>query len=208
MRGRHRRDARRVETHFPMPRHFQTEPPPALAARLEPGERLLWWGRPCPTIALQRRDLLLVPLAVAWLGLVLYWQGAAALQDWTLNRSLDALMVGLPLFLIGLYMLAGRFLAEAWLRRRTVYAVTARRAHVLSPMGRHALRLDELGTCRIEGEPAGRRTLAFARNPLKQFQFNWSRGFMSRRPAGFSLIGAAEADAALAAIRAAQGSAG
>lgn len=187
-----------------MPRKPLPEPPPALAARLAPGEKLRWWGRPWGRVAFQRRDILLVPLAAAWLGLAATWQGAAAARD----PSLAAVLFGVAFVAVGLYMLVGRFFLEAWLRRRTVYAVTGGRALVLSPLGRHALALAELGSCRIEGEPAGRRTLAFARDPLKQFQFNWSRGFMSRRPAGFLLLDAAAADAALAAIRRGQGAPG
>jgi hypothetical protein len=176
---------------------MSSEPPPALAARLKPGERLLWWGRPFGGAAMQRRDLLLVPLAALWLGLAATWQHEAVLRD----PSAGTILSAAAFIAIGLYILIGRFAVEAGLRRRTLYAVTNMHAHVISPLGRHALSLADLGRCRIAGEPAGRRTLAFGRDPMKQFQFNWSRGFTSRRPAGFLLLDPDAAEAAMAAIR-------
>lgn len=181
-----------------MPSQPLTDPPPALAALLEPGERLLWWGRPYPGLALRRRDTLLIPFAAAWLGLAIYWQVEAAARAPGLGGNL----FGAGFIAIGLYMLAGRFLLEAWRRRRTVYAVTARRVIILAPPLKTILLLRELGKCRIGGEPGGRRSLAFGREMLMRLQFGWRRGFISRRPECFELV--EDADAALAAIHAAQ----
>ncbi len=181
-----------------MPSQPLTDPPPARAALLERGERLLWWGRPYPGLALRRRDALLIPFAAAWLGLAVYWQAEATARE----PGPGATLFGAAFIAIGLYMLAGRFLVEAWRRRRTLYAVSARRVIILAPPLKTVLLLRELGKCRIGAEPGGRRSLAFGREMLMRLQFGWRRGFISRRPECFELV--EDADGALAAIHAAQ----
>jgi hypothetical protein len=67
-------------------------------------ERILWSGQPKQGVLLGGRDALLIPFSLLW---------------------------GLPFLLVGLYMIAGRFWHDAWLRRNLVYAVTDQRVLVL-----------------------------------------------------------------------------
>jgi hypothetical protein len=95
----------------------------AISERLLEGEKLLWCGRPQQGLLFTSRDALLIPFSLLWGGFALFWE--------TMVLSLGAPMLfrfwGVPFVLIGLYIIAGRFILDAWVRSRTAYAVTNRR---------------------------------------------------------------------------------
>ena len=127
---------------------------------LLPGERVLWTGRPQQGLVFDRFDLLSLPsLLVA--GAALVWL--------TRERGLPDLpdMVSAALLLLGLlYAGFGRFLHEAWARRRLLYAVTNQRVLTLHGKKRidsydlawlPMLELEQKGrrgTITIEGPPS------------------------------------------------------
>jgi hypothetical protein len=72
---------------------------------------------------------------MVWCGFVVFWE-ANALGFWrgsTRSTGLDSFSIlwGIPFVLMGNYMVWGRFLHDAWLKRRTFYAVTNRRALIV-----------------------------------------------------------------------------
>ncbi|HKP84987.1 MAG TPA: hypothetical protein VJZ26_02750 [Blastocatellia bacterium] len=102
-------------------------------AQLEPGERLLWYGKPDP-----RRGLLVtIPLmlfAIPWTGFSLFWMAAASGFAFVESEpgwdSLFALF-GVPFVLVGLGLLTSPY----WLYKKaklTVYALTNRRAMIIT----------------------------------------------------------------------------
>lgn len=99
----------------------------AVAARLQPylrpGEELLWCGRPDPRVIFSVADALLIPFSVVWLGVALAF--VAGSQSVGAPPAFRA--VGILFVLIGIYLLAGRFVTR-WLgKRRTVYGITGDR---------------------------------------------------------------------------------
>jgi hypothetical protein len=136
----------------------------ALRAYLFPAERVLWAGRPRQGIRLQRADLYLVPFSLAWAGFVLFWFWTASTQ----GAPPFFLAFGSIMLIAGFDVVFGRFLRDAWFRRRLIYAVTDRRLIILrtGPFGhvrslelRHlpVLELDERasgGTISFDGGPA------------------------------------------------------
>lgn len=101
--------------------------PRALATdELRPGERLLWVGQSDPNRMLTGRDAFLIPFSVLWLGFVVFWIVGAT----TGGAPGIFPVVGSVFLLIGLYMLAGRFIVKRHRKRTEVYAVTDRRAFV------------------------------------------------------------------------------
>ena len=79
-----------------------------LHSYLDPGEKLLWAGRPAQGIVFTPLDLYFIPFSVVWLGFVLYifWQGLPKTPD-PIGGLVSVLFVG-----IGVYLLVGRFFAE------------------------------------------------------------------------------------------------
>jgi len=95
---------------------------------LTPGETLAWIGQPASGIRFRPGDAFLVPFSLLWGGFAIFWESTA------LGSGAPFLFTlwGIPFVLVGLYLIAGRFLAEAYLRTRTRYALTSQRALILS----------------------------------------------------------------------------
>ena len=89
-----------------------------------PDERVLWRGQPGTGLLIRPVDVGLIPFSLMWGGFAIFWN----VQVWSApHGGLPFQLFGLPFLVIGLYMIAGRFLADIWLRRRMNYYVTDRR---------------------------------------------------------------------------------
>jgi hypothetical protein len=102
----------------------------ALASRLQsslrPGEELLWAGRPDPAIVFSAADAIAIPFSVVWLGIAIAWEmGAQA--PWVPSAFR---FLGIPFLVIGVYLVAGRFVTRWFRKRKTVYAITTGRVLV------------------------------------------------------------------------------
>lgn len=101
----------------------------ALQRELQPGERVLWQGRPLPRVLVKGFGIYL--FAVPWTAFSLFWTimatgGAAASWDSIGPLSIAFPLFGLPFIVIGLGMLSVPFV-PLFLRRRVAFAVTDRR---------------------------------------------------------------------------------
>jgi hypothetical protein len=96
----------------------------ALRPELGAGERLLWSGQP-------RRGLRLrIPHPVqSDVGRFCPLLGAVRLPG---RRALFFRLWGIPFVLVGLYLIVGRFFADAWQRARTYYGITNERVLIVS----------------------------------------------------------------------------
>jgi membrane protein implicated in regulation of membrane protease activity len=102
----------------------------ALGARLQSslraGEELLWSGRPDPSVIFVATDLIALPFTIVWLGIALLW-------EWGV-RSTGAppafSAIGGIFVVIGLYLVAGRFVTRSLRKRKTIYGVTSQRVIV------------------------------------------------------------------------------
>jgi hypothetical protein len=92
------------------------------------GERIAWSGRPAGGILFTGRDPFLIPFSLFWGGFAIFW-------EWMVLQAPKAPVImplfGVPLVLVGLYFILGRFLVDAWLRSLTRYAVTNQRVLML-----------------------------------------------------------------------------
>jgi len=134
--------------------------PPAAAPALRPGERVLWQGAPARGLRLTRRDLLLVPFSLFWLGFVIFWNIGVADG----HAPLPFRLFGLGFLLVGLFFLIGRFVLDALLRARTTYTLTDRRALIVrtGSMSRHSsVDLRAVADLHLSSEPGGLGTLRF-----------------------------------------------
>ncbi len=108
---------------------------------LEPGERVLWTGFPRQGIAFSSQDIFMIPFSLMWGGFAIFWE--ATVFDSGKGPLLFELW-GVPFVLIGLYIIFGRFFADAATRARTIYALTDRRVLILGGLWKTSIRSLEL----------------------------------------------------------------
>ncbi|MGO4436459.1 PH domain-containing protein [Rhizobium sp. RAF56] len=91
--------------------------------RLMSGECVLWAGSPAQGLLFTGRDAFLIPLSMLWLAFTIFWLGTAVAT----GAPIFFRLWGAMFVAMGLFLLAGRFIVDAWLRSRTSYAVTDQR---------------------------------------------------------------------------------
>lgn len=99
------------------------------------GEKVYWAAMPDPGVIFHSDDWAAIPFTLVWTGFFVFWEGNA-LGYWggtSQGGGSDLFMAlwGIPFLILGNYMVWGRFLVDAWLKRRTYYAVTNRRVLIL-----------------------------------------------------------------------------
>ena len=94
------------------------------------GERISWLGRPGGGIRLSPQDGMLIPFSLVWCGFTIFWEATVLRQH---TPGIFPLF-GAMFVAIGLYFVAGRFLADAWVRSRTAYFLTDRRALIVGEL--------------------------------------------------------------------------
>ncbi len=98
--------------------------------RLLFGEQILWEGRPALWPIFVRRDLYLIPFSLAWLGFAAFWTYGVVHR----HAALFLRLWGVMLVGVGLFLVIGRFLLDAWGRYGIRYAVTDQRILILGPL--------------------------------------------------------------------------
>ncbi len=135
---------------------------------LEPGETVIWSGRPLTGIRLGPGDLLLVPFSILWGGGVVV-SAVGAWRDAGVHPLI--LLPLLPFIALAVYLVFGRFFADAWARARTVYLLTNERVIISAPR-------------------LGPRVLALPLDSWQPHYRSWSGnlGFISFQPLRRSLL--------------------
>ena len=100
---------------------------------LAPGERLLWKGRPQRGIKFRSQDAYGIPFGLFWCGFLIFWVHIYISKK-PAGSDVDFFIIIflIPFVLAGFYMLIGRFLADAYTRSKMEYAVTDRRALIVT----------------------------------------------------------------------------
>lgn len=83
-------------------------------------EFILWKGKPENGNLITGNDLILIPFSIFWCAFVFFWEFMAITQ----TGSLFMVIWGLPFMAVGVYLLAGRFIYTAYIRKRTAYVIT------------------------------------------------------------------------------------
>jgi hypothetical protein len=147
-----------------------------LAPWLDPGERVLWAGRPETGLKLRPHDALMIPFSLMWGGFAFFWEAMALAMTFgvgfaTRDAGAGAMMVlfplwGIPFCVVGAYMIFGRFFADARIRARTLYGLTPSRVVIVSGLFSSQIRsipLGQLGELTVTEGRGGRGTLTFGR---------------------------------------------
>ena len=98
---------------------------------LLPHERVLWTGQPKQGLVLSALDTFLIPFSLLWGGFAIFWN----IGVWTFPETQEGVdwffrLFGLPFLVVGLYLIFGRFIHDASIRRHIAYAVTDQRVLV------------------------------------------------------------------------------
>lgn len=94
-----------------------------VARELGSGEMIVWCGKPRAGLALSPGDIIFVPFSILWCGFAIFWESSVIAT----GAPFFFKLWGIPFVLVGLYMVIGRFFADAKAREKTWYAVTNER---------------------------------------------------------------------------------
>jgi len=141
------------------------------SGRLLRGEKIVWSGRPKQGLMLTGRDGLLIPFSLMLGGFAFFWESSVLRSP---NAPVVMVLFGIPFVLIGLFMIFGRFIIDAWIRTGVFYALTDRRVLILRSLPSasfQSVSLELLPDATLNETSDGRGTIRFgAAVPL------WSRG--------------------------------
>lgn len=90
---------------------------------LTPGEIIRWRGKPEKGNLFTGQDFFLIPFSIFWCGFAIFWEITAI----TGGAPFFFALFGVPFVLVGLYLVFGRFLYAAWIRKRTFYVITSKK---------------------------------------------------------------------------------
>jgi hypothetical protein len=141
---------------------------------LNSSERLLWTGAPRQGVRLRSSDAFMIPFSLLWGGFAIFWEFTAIrhtpVHAGGAPSSFLALW-GIPFVLAGLYLMVGRFFADAFQRARTAYAVTDQRILVLTTTwNKHvkSVPLQSLPQMSLTEKSDGSGTIVFGPEPPYQ----------------------------------------
>lgn len=97
--------------------------------QLRPDEHLYWAGMSDPAKLFSGRDAFLVPFSLLWCGII----ASSFVGTRAITAMGPAAVVPLVFLALGAHLLFGRFLVKRHRKRTTVYAVTDRRALIITP---------------------------------------------------------------------------
>src|SRR5262245_56586891 len=107
---------------------------PELAPYLERDEKVLWRGAPPSGIMFRAHDVFFIPFSLLWFGFALFWEASVLglLDDRPHTLPFFLPLFGFVFVCVGFYMVFGRFVWDAIVRGGSLYALTNRRAIILT----------------------------------------------------------------------------
>ena len=133
----------------------------------------------------------MIPFSLMWGGFAIFWEVTVFDSG---KGPLFFKLWGVPFVLVGLYIIFGRFFADAATRARTIYALTDRRVLILGVLWKTSIRSLELaGLSEInltEGQN-GRGTIVFGPPPtFGSGPRGWPMNNRNQSPSFYGIPGA------------------
>jgi len=117
---------------------------------LDEGETILWQGRPVAGLSFSNINVMETLMGLFFMGFSLFWIRTAANVTSNFGSSgVEGLLpvvfplFGVPFFLIGFYNAIGHILWDAFLRSRTHYTLTSKRAFIATDHPRRGKLLED-----------------------------------------------------------------
>jgi hypothetical protein len=95
---------------------------------LRPGEELLWYGRPDPSVLFTLSDFFFIPFGFVWLAQTI----RVEIQAFVMPDSALLCLVAFPFLALGLYLTFGRFVVKRRRKAETAYGITRDRAIIVT----------------------------------------------------------------------------
>lgn len=147
-------------------------------------EYILWKGKPEKGALFTGADLFTTLFSLFWLGFSLVWEIIAI----TSGAPLFFGIFGLPFVAVGVYLLFGRFIYTAYLRKRTAYVLTNKK--IIRKRGNKIDMLDsrDMMPMELTLHRNGNGTISFGYTTVEQRRRGGrSYSYMSNSTGGFSL---------------------
>jgi hypothetical protein len=153
------------------------------------GEELLWAGRPKAGLALRSSDAIMIPFSIVWCGFSIFW----VVMAYSMDAPIPFVLFGVPFVFIGLYLVFGRFFAEANRRSKTIYAFSRDRI-IIRTGGRNttveSIPIASLADLTLEQKADGSGTILLRPDISTPGALNYSHNFNSSRgPARYVKMG-------------------
>ena len=102
----------------------------------------------------------MIPFSIFWAGFAFFWESSvvAGGAPWFFK------LWGIPFVIVGLYILFGRFIADAWRRSRIYYGLTEKRALIATPKSLQSIELSGLTELSLKEGGYGRGSITFGRD--------------------------------------------
>ena len=175
------------------------DPTSRIAREVMANERLLWQGRAARGLRFQRGDVFAVPFSLMWGGFAFFWEYSVIRDSlFDFNHPHFAavsffMLWGLMFCLIGLYFIAGRFVADAIIRGRTYYGVTDQRIVIINGQRVKSLPLKTLPVIDLVEGGKGYGTIYFGETSFFHIAGMWNSGRRSGPPPPPAFVGIPEA---------------
>ena len=169
---------------------------PRAAEKIQPellsGETLYWAAMPNPNKIFHPDDWTAIPFSLLWGGFAIFWEASVlGYVDFNSKPARHGPLLfglwGIPFVLLGQYIIWGRFVCDAWLKRRTYYAVTNRRVILVQQTWKRKIQfifLEAIPSVTTEGNDPGTLWLG-EKLPLmggrKTPTRGWSRFYIDQR---------------------------
>jgi hypothetical protein len=136
-------------------------------------ERITWTGIPRQGVMFSPSDAFLIPFSLMWGGFAIFWEASVLMS----RAGPFFELWGIPFVAIGLFLIFGRFIADAWVRARTLYVLTNRRALIIKAIGWRSFASAPLGqSVSLKNQSASRGTIEFGSGSM------FSSMFRARNP--------------------------
>lgn len=143
---------------------------------LDSDENLIWWDQPARGLVLHQQDSLLIPFSLLWGGGAIF----SEIRALSGAESLFFRLWGVPFVLIGIYLIFGRFIYDAWRRNNTAYALTDQRAIFLFRNDMKMINISGINELKIVKHGVDFSSISFGPESISPY---YSHGVLSGKPA-------------------------
>jgi len=143
---------------------------------LSQDEYILWSGKPEKGRLLSPSDAFLIPFSIFWCGFAIFWESSVVISD----APMIFRLWGIPFVIVGLYMVFGRFVVKAYIRKRTAYVITNRKL----------IRMQSKKIDMLDGNAKSPMQISVKRDGSGSITFGAGSGFVNRNNNYWSPYGA------------------
>ncbi len=128
-----------------------------LNPNLDPGEKLLWSGKPAQGLLFRKMDIFFIPFSLLWGGFAIVWEFMAI----SMGAPIYFLLFGAPFVIIGLYFILGRFVVDNYLRKHITYGVSDKRIIIKTKQAIKSFGLEDIQTLELVEKSNGKGSIHF-----------------------------------------------